>query len=235
MSVPLGPVATLRLIEKEHVLDNIWAFRFAPSEPLVWTAGQYVSVELPHDNPDGKGTKRWFTISSAPYEKIVQITTRVTDSSFKQALAKLRIGDELQLLDKPHGYFVWQQSDRPLVFVAGGIGVTPFRSMLKQRMHDRLPLTALLLYSSRTPEVPFKDELQQWMKADPNLKVHYIVGAPLTAARIAEIVPGLHESQVYLSGPQPLTAALSDALLEHGLRDAQLNRELFPAYTKNNY
>ena len=66
----------LKLIEKEHLVDNVWAFRFKPSEPLVWTAGQYVRVELPHENPDGEGVKRWFTNSAAPYEGILQITTR---------------------------------------------------------------------------------------------------------------------------------------------------------------
>jgi ferredoxin-NADP reductase len=76
----------LILKEKENLVDNIWAFRFEPSAPLDWSAGQYIRVDLPHDKPDAEGTKRWFTISSAPYEQIVQITTRITQSAFKQAL-----------------------------------------------------------------------------------------------------------------------------------------------------
>lgn len=116
----------LKLIDKEHLIDNVWAFHFQPTEPLVWTAGQFVRVELPHDNPDEQGTKRWFTNSAAPHEGIMQITTRVTDSTFKQALAKLVEGDELQLIENPEGDFVWQDSKLPIIFVAGGIGVTPF-------------------------------------------------------------------------------------------------------------
>lgn len=225
----------LKLIEKEYLVDNIWAFRFEPSEPLEWIAGQYVSVELPHANPDGEGTKRWFTVSSAPYEKIVQITTRVTDSSFKQALSRLDVGGKLQLLDKPHGNFIWQDSGRPIVFVAGGIGVTPFHSILKQRAHDRLPLTATLLYGSRSSDVPFKDELQNWLKMDARFKVQYVVGTPLTATSIAELVPGINRSLVYISGPQPMMLALSDDLKGRGLPDMQLKKDLFPSYTKNNY
>src|SRR4051812_9360566 len=152
----------LKLLEKEQLVDNVWAFRFQPSEPLVWTAGQYVRVELPHDNPDEEGTKRWFTNSAAPYEGIMQITTRVTESTFKQALSKLEEGSELQLIENPDGDFVWQDSDLPIVFVAGGIGVTPFHSILKQRVHDLLPLKVTLIYGSRTEDVPFKDELAEW-------------------------------------------------------------------------
>ncbi|HET8670947.1 MAG TPA: YHS domain-containing protein [Candidatus Saccharimonadales bacterium] len=77
----------LKLIEKEVLVDNVWAFRFEPTAPLEWIAGQFIRVELPHDNPDAEGTKRWLTVSSAPYEEIIQITTRVTGSTFKQALA----------------------------------------------------------------------------------------------------------------------------------------------------
>ena len=130
----------LKLINKKHLVDNVWAFRFQPSELLTWTAGQYVRVELLHENPDEEGTKRWFTNSAAPYEGIMQITTRVTGSTFKQALSKLEEGVELQLIENPEGDFVWQNSDLPIVFVAAGIGVTPFHSILKERVHDQLPL-----------------------------------------------------------------------------------------------
>ena len=71
----------LRLKEKEHLADNIWAFRFTPGQPLSWTPGQFIRIEIPHDNPDKEGTKRWFTISSTPHDGFMQITTRITFSS----------------------------------------------------------------------------------------------------------------------------------------------------------
>ncbi len=225
----------LKLIEKEHLLDNIWAFRFQPDEPLEWTAGQYISVELPHSDPDGEGTKRWFTVSSAPYESIIQITTRITETSFKQALSRLDVGGELQLLDKPHGTFVWQDVDKPLVFVAGGIGITPFRSILKQRAHDKLPLDVTVIYGSRTAEVPFKDELTMWMQQDPRLRVSYVVGVPLTADGLIELVPELSKSLVYLSGPKPVMETLDQDLQSHGLTEAQIKQDFFPAYTSTTY
>ncbi len=227
---------TLTFIEKEHLVDNVWAFRFKPSEPLTWTAGQYVRVELPHDNPDDEGTQRWFTNSAAPFEGILQISTRVTESTFKQALSKLEPGSTaLQLIENPEGDFVWQDSGAPIVFVAGGIGVTPFRSILKQRAHDGQSLKATLVYGSRTPDVPFKDELEEWTNTDPSLTVHYVAGAPLTAERLTELVPDLNASLVYVSGPEPMVEALGDDLKKHGLPESQLKQDFFPNYNENNY
>jgi ferredoxin-NADP reductase len=226
----------LTLYEKEHLVDNVWAFRFRPSEPLVWTAGQYVRVELPHDNPDEEGARRWFTNSAAPYEGILQITTRVTDTTFKQALFQLEIGStNLQLIEAPEGDFVWQDANMPVVFVAGGIGVTPFRSIIKQRIHDGRALNLSLVYGSRSPEVPFKDELSEWMSADPTLKVHYVSGSLLTTEAIFAEIPTLNSSLVYVSGPEPMVEALGDDLKTQGLPESQLKQDFFPNYDENNY
>lgn len=226
----------LKLKEKEHLIDNVWAFRFVPSEPLTWTPGQYMRVELPHDNPDSEGTKRWFTISSAPYDQVMQISTRVTNSTFKQALSKLEPGDELQLIEEPEGDFVWQDSDLPMLFVAGGIGVTPFRSILRQRAHDNQPLNVTLIYGSRTEDsIPFKDEISEWQAKDPQFKVLYAVGQPLTAERIAELYPNVNSALVYVSGPEPMVQALTADLKEHGLPEAQVKTDEFPNYTESNY
>jgi len=224
----------LTLQEKEHLIDNVWAFRFIPSEPQTWVAGQYMSVDLPHDNPDGKGTKRWFTISSAPFESFMQITTRITDSSFKQALSTLPIGGHLDLLDQPHGMFVWQETDKPLVFIAGGIGITSFRSILRQRAHDNLPLTAHLIYANRTNDIAFKEELDGYVLKDPKFKLDYVVGEPLTAARVTQLVPDINSALVYISGSIPLVAMGNDLKLA-GLPIDQFKQDFYPAYTDKNY
>lgn len=227
--------ATLILREKEHLIDDVWAFRFTPSEPKTWIAGQYMSVELPHNNPDGKGTKRWFTISSAPFERIMQITTRLTNSSFKQALAALPIGGELLLLDEPHGTFIWQDSDKPLVFVAGGIGITSIRSIFRQRAHDNLPLNAQLIYGNRTEAIVFKEEFDHYAAHDPNFTVRYVVGEPITAAKLAELLPDLHHSIVYASGPTMMVKTLADELIATGFPANQFKEDAYPSYSSKNY
>ena len=224
----------LTLKEKGHLIDNIWAFRFTPSKPLVWIAGQFIRIELPHDNPDSEGTKRWFTVSSAPYENIIQITTRVTDSTFKQALSKLPIGGTVPIIETPDGDFVWLDSDKPLVFVAGGIGVTPFRSILKQRFHDGLPLNATLVYGNRTPDAVFQEELDEYANKDSAFSVHYVAGR-LDQPKLVELIPNLYASLVYVSGPEPMVESLGDQLRAAGLPDAQLKQDFFPNYTEQNY
>lgn len=227
---------SLKLINKEHLIDNIWAFRFQPEPPFAWTAGQYVRVELPHDTPDEEGTKRWFTNSAAPFESIMQITTRVTDSTFKQALSKIEEGgEELQLIENPEGDFVWQDTDMPKIFIAGGIGVTPFHSILKQRFHDGQPLNATLIYGSRSEDVPFKGEIAEWSAVNSGLVVKYVVGEPLTAEKLAELEPNLNQSLVYLSGPEPMVDALGEELMSHGLPKVQFKRDAFPNYDEHNY
>lgn len=224
----------LKLVEKQQLIDNVWAFRFKPDEPLTWIPGQYMWVELKHDNPDSEGTRRWFSVSSAPYEGVIQITTRVTNTTFKQALSKLPIGGTIDLLVKPDGDFVWQESDLPLTFVAGGIGVTPFYGMLKQRAHEKLPLSVTLIYGSRDGKVPFKDELAAWSKQDAGLKVLYPTGQ-MTAETLAGLLPNLNKTLVYVSGPEPMVKALCDDLLKHGLPQSQLRRDEFPNYDQHNY
>lgn len=224
----------LTLKEKENLVDNVWAFRFGLNKPLTWIPGQFIRVELPHDNPDDKGTKRWFTLSSAPYEGIVQITTRVTDSTFKQTLAALPIGGQLAMIEEPAGDFVWQNTDKPIIFIAGGIGVTPFRSILRQRAHDHLPLNVTLVYGNRTDAIVFKDEFDSYA-AENQLIVHYETGEPLTAARLTELVPQLHNALVYLSGPEPMVESLGNSLKANGLPEDQLKQDFFPNYTEANY
>ncbi len=225
----------LKLLTKTNFIDNVWAFRFEPSESFTWTPGQFIRVELPHDNSDHQGIKRWFTVSSPPYENVIQITTRITDSTFKQALSKLPTGGELTLLDKPDGDFVWEDTDKPRVFVAGGIGVTPFYSILKQRVHDKQPLDVTLIYSSRGDNVPFKQEFDAWAAQDSQFKVLYVMGEPMTAQKLTELVPDLNTSLVYLSGPEPMVEKLGDELRAAGLAEVQLKQDFFPNYSEQNY
>lgn len=226
---------TLKLAEKVHLVDNVWAFRFHPSSPLRWVAGQFIQVDLPHSHPDDEGTSRWFTISSAPYEKIVQITTRVTDTTFKQALAAMPIGGELRLLEMPDGDFVWEETTKPVLFIAGGIGITPFYSIIKQRVHDRLPLSVSLVYSGRTDQLPFKDEFAAWAAVDPRFRVEYVIGERLTAEGLVRAYPNLTEMLVYVSGPEPMVESLGDQLKAAGLPEAQLKQDFFPHYTEKNF
>jgi ferredoxin-NADP reductase len=190
---------------------------------------------LSHINPDAKGTKRYFTISSAPFENVVNITTRITDSTFKQALSKLSKGAELSLLNIPDGDFIWHDSHLPIIFIAGGIGVTPFYSILKQRFHNNLPLKVTLIYVNRTADIPFKKDLDQWAVNDSTFIVDYEVGLHLSAEYLITKCPNLNSSIVYLSGPEPMVETIGDQFQKNGLSKSQLKQDYFSNYTENNY
>ncbi len=225
----------LTLVKKQPEVGNVVTFRFQPEQPITWEAGQFMEYTLPHENPDKEGIKRWFTIAAAPFEGEMQITTRITGSTFKQALNKLEVGDTIDANGTPEGDFVWENSNKPIVWIAGGIGVTPFHSILKQRSHDDQSSPVNMLYANRNDEIVFKQEFDNLVEKDSSLKIHYPVGKKLDISLINEILGDINDKLVYLSGPEPMVEALSDQLKEQGLPEVQLKQDFFPGYTESNF
>ncbi|MGH7196742.1 MAG: ferredoxin--NADP reductase [Candidatus Saccharimonadales bacterium] len=206
---------------------DVYSFIFLPAEPLQWQAGQSIRIEI----PAGYGVEeRRFTVSSAPYEKEIAITTKVSKSEFKQALKNLQPGDEVDGY-AIEGDFVWNDDSTQKIFVASGIGITPFHAILKQRVHERQPIPAILLYAARTDDMPFKGELDAWQAADPNFKVVYVTGKRLTSELVATHVPTMTNSLIYVSGPSAMVDEIGDSLLRnYALPKAQLKRDWFTGH-----
>lgn len=226
---------SLTLSQKENLVDNVWSFRFVSSQPLTWVPGQFIRVELAHEQPDDEGIKRWFTITSTPHDGYIQITTRLTGTTFKRALKELAIGDRLALIEKPAGDFIWQEDEKPLVFIAGGIGITPFYSMLKARGHSGQPVKATLIYNGRDDKLPFTAEFDEAASRHPEFNVHYVLGKPLTAEDVAGLVPEMGDSLVYISGPEPMVEALDAQLERSGIDRSKVRKDFFPNYTDATY
>src|SRR5579884_245909 len=135
--------------------DNIRTFFFKPEIPVQFTAGQYAEWSLPHPHADKRGAKRWFTISSSPNEPLLSITTKLDaekGSSFKKRLFQLQPGYEATL-NGPFGDFVLPKLiQTPLIFVAGGIGITPFHSMLQWLAETNETRPIKLLYAVRSED-----------------------------------------------------------------------------------
>jgi ferredoxin-NADP reductase len=211
---------------------NAVSFILEPEKPVNWEAGQYISYEIPGLPPSND--ERTFTISSAPYEKHFQITTRITDSTFKQQLNNLKPGTELEA-DQVGGDFTWVDTNRPIIFVAGGIGVTPYHSILKQRAHDNKPLTATLLYANRDDNLVFKAELDKLAATHPEFGIHYVIGEQLNAQKMRKLAPQLNESLIYLSGPESMVDSFEEQLSALGIPKDQLKQDWFPGYTVKTY
>jgi ferredoxin-NADP reductase len=218
---------------------NIRTFYFKTERPVSYTAGQFTELTIPHKHPDKRGVKRWFTLSSSPTDELLSITTKFAvdkSSSFKKALFKLQPGTELHMAE-PMGDFVLPKLiQTPLVFVAGGIGITPFHSILKwlTDTHETRPIK--LLYGVRTEdEIIFQDTFRK-VGIEPAI----VVSEPSDAwggerGRLsAELILGLEkppeDGLIYVSGPEPMVEALEKDLHKAGLDKRRFVGDFFPNY-----
>ncbi len=225
-------IMKLALKYKTHLFGNIWSFTFSPAQPFTWAAGQFIKIGLPHDEADGEGTSRFFTIAGAPHEKLPRITTRITDTTFKQRLASLEPGNTVDLLDMPAGDFLWRPSQDPHIFAAQGIGITPFYAIIKDRIHHNLPVAATLLYAHNQQEPPaFEHELAEWATQDSTLNVIFQTEY-ITPEHLDSLYPELQSHLVYVSGPKSL---VSLCLPPYNLPANNFKQDNFPGYAASSY
>lgn len=224
----------------EDEAKNLKTFWFKPDKSVRYTAGQFTEIRLPHENMDDRGDKRWFTVSSSPTDEMLSITTRldpVRPSSFKKALFALKPGTELTLADPMGDFVLPKKKDIPLVFVAGGIGVTPMHSMIKWLVDMGEKRQIHLFYAAKTlEEVAFRDLFEkapitfEMILNDPPADWQGKTGR-LTSDEIMAL-PGVKDSAlVYLSGPEPMIEAFEKELTEKGVPKHRLVMDFFPGYT----
>lgn len=225
----LTPVHKLSLLRTRRESANAMSFFFKPPELFEWQAGQFLKYWLPD------GQSHYFTIASPPYSGEIQITTRLTGSEFKRALQSLKVGDTIDA-SVPDGDFVWANSSLPKLWLAGGIGVTPFHSILLERDFAGEQLNLHLIYANRTAEVTYQAEFEDLASRHSELQITYLTGEPLTLSKIRNIYPAVHEALIYLSGPEPMVEVLGDEMrAKLKLGDGQLKQDFFPNYNQNNY
>ncbi|HET9850036.1 MAG TPA: FAD-dependent oxidoreductase [Candidatus Saccharimonadales bacterium] len=224
----------LRLKEQLSEFAGTKTFVFEPEEPVTWQAGQYLHYFLEHPNADERGTERWFTIASAPYEKAVKITTRISPdhtSSFKTALQALKPGDEINS-EEPKGKFVLDDPSRDGIFVSGGIGITPYIAILRQLDHDGSQINIELLYANRDDkDIPFRAELEAIAARHPNFHITYFIGEhKIDRQVLEEFGKKLEDPVYYISGPEPMVEAFEKTLKEMGLDEEHYKLDFFPGY-----
>lgn len=229
----------------EPQASNIASFHFKPEKPLRYTAGQFTEIRLPHENVDERGNKRWFTLSSSPSEAFLSITTKFADetsgkggSSFKQTLRALKPGAKVEM-SQPMGDFVLPKDPSiPLVFVAGGIGCTPYRSIIKWLADTDEKRDIHLLYGVRTAdEIVFQAIFDGYAKKldiavkSPDGTWEGLTGS-LSGERILELSGKPDGKLIYISGPEPMTEAFDKDLKRLGVNKKHIVTDFFPGYAE---
>jgi len=223
------------LIEKKSVADGTLAFSFTKPEGFSYKAGQSMDLTL-IDVPvtDVEGNTRAYSIASAPHEEHLMIATRMRDTAFKNTLKELPAGTEL-IMDGPFGsFFLHENVKRPAIFIAGGIGVTPFRSMALDASARQLPHEITLLYSNReAKDAAFLEELTNLQQQNAHFKLVPIFTK--TDGHLDEVKIKAHVELdslpiFYLAGPSKMVMPMWNMLKGMGISGDDIRFEEFAGY-----
>ncbi len=236
---------TLTLAAKKILAKDVYEFSFyLPEEKITYRPGQFMEWTLPHSSVDNRGNRRYFSLSSAPTEKTVSFAIKYYDppSSYKRTLVAMEPGGSIIATDVAGDFTLPKKLSQPLVFVAGGIGVAPFRSMLKAIVDRGERANLTILYVNRhADEIAYNDLFIR--AAGLGVKTYYILTdakslppgwkggvGHVDAKMIAQLVPDYQRASFYLSGPQPMVEAAASALANLSVPDKQIVTDFFPGY-----
>jgi ferredoxin-NADP reductase len=233
----------ISLIGSETIADGTTAFRFSKPAGMRFEAGQWAKITLINPSEtDRSGNSRTFTIASAPDDDSLMFATRMRDTAFKRSLKAMAPGTKVRI-SAPGGDLVLPaDTSRPLVFLAGGIGITPFRAMIRQATKCGLPYDLQLIYSNRSPaDAAFLAELQQTATESPrfqliatmtdaNVKDWEGESGMIDDAMLSRQVTGTDKPIWYLAGPTKMVASMRDLLLNKGVAVEDIRSEEFYGY-----
>lgn len=222
---------------------NITTFWFRPEKPISYIAGQFTEIRLPVEQPDNRGDKRWFTLSSSPADELISITTRLDPhrpSAFKQALFALQPDAKLTLAEPMGDFVLPKKKDIPLVFIAGGIGITPIHSMVKWLIDTGEQRDIHLFYAANALEdMVFLDLFENApITFEPILSNPPKDWKGRTGRLTSDVIAGLpgvkDKALVYISGPEPMVETFHKELQTKGVAQHRLVMDYFPGYTEEN-
>lgn len=236
---------TTRLLARDLVAEDTLAFHFERPPGFEFKPGQAMDVVLGADQTSTQPEVRHtFSIVSAPFQNELTVATRMRDSAFKRALGALPMGSALTL-DGPFGSLgLHKAAARAGVFIAGGIGITPFMSMLRQAAHLQTPQDLLLLYSNHRPEdAAFLGELQQLATANARFHMHATMTqmgrstqpwaghtGPIDSGFVQRATQGLAAPICYIAGPPAMVEAMRQVLAGAGVDEDDVRSEEFFGY-----
>lgn len=223
---------------------GVYEFAFWPNKPLEFAPGQYAEWTLAHPKPDSRGTKRYFTIASSPQEAEVRLSVKIDPqqaSSYKKALLALQPGHAIRVAQISGDFLLPDDSQQKIVWIAGGIGITPFRSMARHLLDTNERRDITLFYCSLTA-----DGFAYWQlfneAVQVGVKPRYVITGPevpegwfgmsgfLTSAAIQHHVPDMQGAVYYLSGPEAMVSGYKKMLLAAGVARQHIKTDYFPGF-----
>lgn len=228
-----------KLIRHEEIAEGTMVFHFEKPAGYEYKAGQASDFTLPEI-----GETHTFSLASAPHEPDIMIATRMRDTKFKNTLKNLAPGAEVEVLDASGDLILHADPKKPAVFLAGGIGITPFRSIILDAREKNKPHPLVLFYSNRRPEdATFLSELETLTGKMPD---YTFVGTMtdmgnskrpwggetgyITEKMLRKYLPDLSTPTYYMAGPQTFVAAMRKMLNGAGVLDDFIRTEEFSGY-----
>jgi len=241
-------VSVLPLSDRREVAERTLEFRFVKPRGMTFKAGQFMDLTL-IDPPetDAEGNTRGFSINSAPHEPDLIFTTRLRDTAFKRVLRSMPLGTGMRI-EGPFGNFTLHNNkDRPAVLLAGGIGITPFRSIVRRAAHEKMRHRIVLFYVNRRPEdAPYLDELSRFERENPSFtfvptmtrlrdshaswtgETGHLDGSMIL--RYLRLSDPQATAIYYVAGPPRMVAGLHEMLNTIGIDDDDIRMEDFAGY-----
>jgi ferredoxin-NADP reductase len=230
------PHYTLPLKEKKIIAKDTMSFVFELGEQeFKFNPGQFVDITI--DKPkykDDKGNTRAFSIASSPLDEYLMVATRLTDSAMKKSLSELEIG-LLVHIDGPLGSFRFHTDESiPAVIITGGIGITPFRSIIKDVTERNIEQKIIMIYSNRTSDdATFVEDLEEWQAYNTNFE--FITRWTAEEGHIDEPflkkhIKNLAKPIFYVAGPPGMVAGTTKLLIESGVHEDNIKFEEFAGY-----
>lgn len=209
------------IIDKKEIAENTLQVTLAVPEEFSFEAGQYIRIFLPN------GQKRYFSIASSPNQKgSVAIATRMSESKFKNFLREAPLGTEIEV-QGPWGDLVLDKMMRSYHFVAGGIGITPFVSMLRYVQEEKLDYNVELFYFNHDREsTAYYDELETLARQNPNLKIDFVNSSPSPSL----LKRGEGGSLYYAAGPPGFVNTVYNLLQQLDIPASQIMTESYTGY-----
>ncbi len=232
----------LRLKEKNRIAPDIYDFIFTRGGHFGFVPGQYMEWTLGHNRPDGRGNRRFFTLASSPTEKNLRLGVRIdgSSSSFKKALLEMKTGDEIIAGQLGGDFILPSDAHQKVVLIAGGVGVTPFRSMIKYLLDIHRPRPLVLFYASKSiNDIVYKDVFDR-AQHELGIQVIYTVtdaanlpsywngvAGRITPELIREKVPDYKSCLFYISGPRSMVDSFKETLTSMDIPSSQVRIDYF--------